>query len=91
MKISKHAVLLLIIVGFISIQLAAFLDEPQHLLEPDPDCPICLAVQSPVCLNLDISINFTPDIILYLADNTVVNPKTSFFLTVLSIRAPPIT
>ena len=54
MKKSFKTIILLLITGFIGIQFASVIDDPEHLIQPDPDCPICLAAQSPIFINPDI-------------------------------------
>ncbi len=80
----------IILFGIIGIQFAAIIDDPQHLAEPDPNCPICLAAQTQVYITPQVSISFTPDIIVYLTDNAPGNPENENHLTSITIRAPPL-
>ena len=90
MRSISKAFLYITFIGFISIQFASIIDDPQHLVEPDPDCPICLAAKTQVCIDPDITISFTPDIILYLVENILYHPEKENYLSTLSIRAPPL-
>ena len=90
MKSITRAFVFIAFIGFIGIQFASLLDDPQHLLEPDPDCPICLAAKTEVYVNPHISISFTPDVILYLVENTLLDQEIENYFSILSIRAPPL-
>jgi hypothetical protein len=90
MKIPKKVLILLIITGFTGLQFATFLDDPKHLSEPDPDCPLCLAAQNPLYITQDIIITYTPAIILYLLIATPVNPYTNNYISTYCSRAPPL-
>ncbi len=90
MKCITVVFLYIALVGFIGIQFATVLDDPQHLVEPDPDCPICLAAKTEVYVNPHISISFTPDVILYLVENTPLDQEIENYFSIISIRAPPL-
>ena len=89
MKILLKTIYLLTIAGLIGIQLATIIDDPDHIAEPDPNCPICIASQTRACIDPDISISFTPDIIFYLIETSAYNPYSEYYYSNLSIRAPP--
>ena len=89
MKIVKRILLLLLIIGFTGIQLASFIDDPQHHSEPDPDCFFCMVSQTSVCINHIIAIDFTPDVIIYLTENIFLEPCSHQYHTNFSTRAPP--
>jgi len=89
MIILKRIILILLLIGFSGIQLASLIDDPQHLLEPDPNCPICMASQTSLCINHHITIEFTPDIIIYLTENVFFVLFPHIYYTNLSTRAPP--
>ena len=78
------------LIGFVGIQFAAVIDDPHHLIEPDPDCPICLAAKTQVCTTPQISISYTPDIVLYLVEMATQNQEKVNNLSTLAIRAPPV-
>jgi hypothetical protein len=90
MKYITQVYLYISLVGFIGIQFATVLDDPQHLVEPDPDCPICVAAKTEVYVNPHISISFTPDIILFLVEDTLLDQGIENYFSILSIRAPPL-
>ena len=89
MKFIFWIVLFFTFIGFISIQFATVIDDPEHLLEPDPDCPICLAAKTQVCITPQIPIGFTPNIIHHLVEKSPFNEEKENYLSNLSIRAPP--
>ena len=91
MKVLSKTIYLLTIAGLIGIQLATIIDNPDHISEPDPDCPICIASNTPVYIDPDITISFTPNIIFYLTEATSHNPYSEYCYLSLSIRAPPLT
>lgn len=90
MRFITRTILFIAFIGFVSIQFATLIDDPQHLVEPDPDCPICLAAKTQVCIDPDISISFTQDIILYLVDDAPFNQDKENYFSIKSIRAPPL-
>ena len=90
MRSLNRAILYIVFIGIVAIQLATLIDDPQHLLEPDPNCPICLAAKTEVCITPHLSISFTPDIILFLVEMAVGNQGKEDHLSILSIRAPPV-
>jgi len=90
MRYFSRVILFIIFIGFIGIQFAAVIDDPEHLIEPDPDCPICLAAKTQVCITPQISIGFTPNVIHYLVEKSPFNLEKENHLSILSIRAPPI-
>lgn len=90
MKIVKQIFLVLLIIGFSGIQFASLIDDPQHHAEPDPDCFFCMVSQTSVCINHIITIDFTPDIIVYLTENIFLEPCYPQYLTNFVTRAPPI-
>ena len=79
------------LIGFVGIQFAPLLDDPQHLVEPDPNCPICLAYKTEFCTNPHTSISFKPIIIHYLIEKVPSEPEKVNYSSILSIRAPPYT
>jgi len=89
MKILLKTIYLLTVAGLIGIQLATIIDDPDHIAEPDPNCPICIAANTPVCIDTDITISFNPDIIFYLIETSSNNPYSEYYYLNLSIRAPP--
>ena len=89
MKPIGRIITLFLFAGFIGIKFAPLIDDPAHFWEPDPDCPICLAAQTQVCINPDISITFTPEIILYLVEKPLFIPHVVNSCSILEIRAPP--
>jgi len=86
----SRTILFLTFLGLIGIQFATVIDDPQHMVEPDPDCPICLAAKTEVCIHPDISISFTPNIILYLVEKIPFNQAKENYILIISIRAPPL-
>ena len=86
MKCINRTFLYIAFVGFIGIQFASILDDPQHLVEPDPDCPICLAAKTQVYLTPRISVSFTPDIIYYLIEKAPFNQEKENCSSIISIR-----
>jgi len=89
MKPVTRIIVLFLFAGFIGIKFAPLIDDPSHFWQPDPNCPICLAAQTQACINPDVSVTFTPDIILYLNEKPELFPHTLTFISILDIRAPP--
>jgi hypothetical protein len=89
MKAKIRIVVLFIIVGFIGIQLSVFVDDPDHLLRPDPQCPICVAAKTPVLLHPAPPASFTSDVVAYVPETPLPAPHSEIPACILSIRAPP--
>ena len=89
MRIFKRILLILLIFGFIEIQFASLLDDPQHLIEPDPDCLICLVSQTSVYINHNTTVVIFPDIIIYLSEGSFLEPCSHQYFANFSSRAPP--
>ena len=89
MRIFNRIIFLSLFIGFIGIQFVSILDDPQHLVEPDPQCPLCLAAKTEISALPTISFNFTPEIILYLIEETPFDRGTDDCLLNITIRAPP--
>lgn len=90
MRFFTRIIILILAAGFIAIQFAAVIDDSHHFLEPDPDCPICLAAQTQVYITPYISISYTPNILFYLIDKNPLDPQIQNYCSILSIRAPPL-
>ena len=90
MKRLFQVIFFITLAGFVGIQFATLIDDPQHLVEPDPDCPICLAAETQVCIDPPISFSFTPAILLYLAEKEPLDQELNNYSLILSIRAPPL-
>ena len=80
----------LALAGLIGIQFAAIIDDPQHLAEPDPNCPICLAANTQVCIPPHVSISFTPDVVFFITEKSPKDLQKEAYLEIISIRAPPL-
>ena len=89
MKILKRILLILLLLGFIEILLASLLNDHQHLIEPDPDCLICLVSQTSVSINHHKTVVFNPDIIFYLSEDSFLEPCSHQYFANFSSRAPP--
>ena len=89
MRYRFSVLLYLLFIGFIGIQFAAIIDDPDHLIETDPDCPICLAAKTQVCITPQVSLSFTPNIIHYLIERSPLHHYKDHYFSTLSIRAPP--
>ena len=72
------------------IRLATLIDDPDHLIVPDPDCPICQAYQSQVLLVSNADLTTPSTLLLYLNEQTPIDSNSDPVDPILSIRAPPI-
>jgi len=84
-------VLLFVVFGFIGIQFASLIDDPCHIAEPDPDCVICIASNTPAYLHMATAITFNLDVIFYLIEKSPLEPNIFNYISNISIRAPPLT
>ena len=90
MKLRSILVVLIAILGLTGIRLAMLIDDPEHLLVPDPDCPICQAYQSQVLLVSEADLTSPAILLTYLNDRAPIKNHSNPILPILSIRAPPI-
>ena len=89
MKRLSFLAILVIIIGLIDLRLATLVDDPEHLINPDPDCPVCQAYQSQVLLTPDIEL-ITPSMpLIYLNESRPSDLYSESHHHLLSIRAPP--
>ena len=89
MKAGKFHIVLILVISFFWIQLSEFLDDPEHLLVPDPDCPICKMVNSLYFPDSDTPTDPAQYIIIYLPEISPPNQVFYCFKSLFSIRAPP--
>jgi hypothetical protein len=89
MRNFNRIILLFVLLGFTGIQFVSLLDDPRHLAEPDPHCPLCLAAKTEVCAAPTVTFSFTPEIILYLIDQAPFDQGTGDVVVYSPIRAPP--
>ena len=90
MTVLNRTITFIAFIGFIGIQCAALIDDPQHLMESDPNCPICIAANTEVDLPLHLSTSFNPVIIIYLTEQPAGSLHTNLYISITSIRAPPV-
>ena len=90
MRLKTKIVVSIAIAGLIGIRLAMLIDDPEHLIIPDPDCPICQAYQSQILLVSDANLTLPSTLLLYLNEQTPIDPDSDLVHPILSIRAPPI-
>ena len=90
MRLKSNIVVLIIIIGLIGIRLAILIDDPEHIIVPDPDCPICQAYQSQVLLVSNADLTSPSTLLLYLNEQTPIDSYSDPVDPILSIRAPPI-
>ena len=90
MSLKRKIVLSIAIVGLIGIRLATLIDDPDHLITPDPDCPICQAYQSQVLVVSETDLTSPTTLLSYLNEQNPFDLDLDFVHPILSIRAPPI-
>lgn len=90
MKLKRTIIVLIAVVGLVGVRLATLIDNPEHLIVPDSDCPICQAYQSQVLLVSDTDFTAPTTLLSYLNEQTPIDPNLDLFYPILSIRAPPI-
>lgn len=90
MKSLTRVFTFLTFIGIIGFQFITILDDPRHLVEPDPDCPICVAAKTEFYTPIFISIHFSPGIILFLTEEKPIDRVIDNFPSIFSIRAPPL-
>ena len=89
MQLFKRTLFFLLFIGITGIQFVSLIDDIHHLSEPDPDCFFCMVSQTSVCVNNSVAIDFTPDIISYIIENSFEEPYSHHYFANLSTRAPP--
>ncbi len=90
MKLKTMIVVFIAVIGLVGVRLATLIDDPEHLITPDEDCPICQAYHSQVLLVAEADLNAPPTLLLYLSAQIPIDPNIDIFHPILSIRAPPI-
>jgi hypothetical protein len=90
MQLLKRTIFVVLIIAFSGIQFASFIDDPHHFFEPDPDCFLCMVSQTSVYIHHIITLEFTPDVIIYVSENILIEPYSHQYFTNLSTRAPPL-
>jgi hypothetical protein len=78
-----------IIAGLLAIRLSIIIDNPAHLLTPDPNCPICQAYQSQVLLDFDSPVTTPFLVLIYINESYQLDIVSDPIITIDSIRAPP--
>lgn len=79
----------LLVLGIITIQLIPLLDDPSHLMRPDPNCPMCMAYQTYVLLGHAICIGIMVSVISIIAQTYIFNKYSHPNITIITVRAPP--
>jgi len=79
-----------IIIGLIGIGLATLIDDPEHIVNPDPDCPICQAYKTQVLLTVYVDLASPSILLLYLNEPQPNDLYSESHRPLLSIRAPPL-
>jgi hypothetical protein len=90
MQLLKRIILVVLIVAFLGIQFVSLIDDPHHFFEPDPDCFFCMVSQTSVYIHHIITLEFSPNVIIYITENKFIEPYSHQYFTNLSTRAPPI-
>ncbi|MCK4558142.1 MAG: hypothetical protein KAV45_00055 [Calditrichia bacterium] len=90
MRLKSNIIVLIVIIGLTGIRLAILIDDPEHLIVPDPDCPICQAYQSQVLLVSNADLTSLSTLLLYFKEQTTIDSYSHPVDPILSIRAPPI-
>jgi len=78
-----------IIAGLLAKRLSIIIDDPNHLLAPDSECPICQAYQSQVLFESDISVATPFLVFIYINELYPCDVISDPIIGVDSIRAPP--
>ena len=89
MRLKTYLLFCLVTFSLIGIRLSIAIDDPDHLLIPNPDCPICQAYNSPVFIDFDINVTSLSIILAYLNEQS---PEDLYFNSLILkglIRAPP--
>ncbi|MFC2134458.1 hypothetical protein ACFLTH_07550 [Bacteroidota bacterium] len=73
-----------------AFQFAVFFDDPEHFINPDPDCPICQISSTQVLLNPVTDFCETPDYVLQILEIRIENKYQDPEFSLRSIRAPPV-
>jgi hypothetical protein len=85
----RQKIVLLLLLGIIGIQFTLLVDEPAHFFSKDPDCPMCLAYQTPLLFQQTPNFDIVPTVLTFLIDFSSNRIDThSYFLSSFS-RAPP--
>jgi hypothetical protein len=89
MKYSKQIFAILVFIGIVGIQLTPLVDDPAHFFTKDPDCPLCLAFETPLSIETNPNFEFIPSITCFVSDNLLNKIDAFFYFSSLYSRAPP--
>jgi hypothetical protein len=89
MRFTSHIMAVFLIACFVGIQLVPLFDNPQHMMTPAPDCPICMAYETQVLLTPVEVIGPSLNIILIILEYPSFNYYHHSAISLLIIRAPP--
>ena len=90
MKRESIITILALIIGLIGISLVTLIDDPAHLVDPDPDCPLCQADKTQVLLTSNIDLSSPSILLLYLNELRPNDLYSEYYNPLFSIRAPPL-
>ena len=79
----------IIVLGLLTIRLSIIIDDPEHILIPHSDCPICQAYQSQVLLDSGIQYTFPSIVLIYVNELAPLDAHNDPVFQIHSIRAPP--
>jgi hypothetical protein len=88
-KFGLSLLLFILLTGIIGIGLIIILDDPDHIADPDPNCPLCLAAQTNFIFSPNILFFPLIQFLSYLIYFTYKNNYPDAILIVFSSRAPP--
>jgi hypothetical protein len=89
MRFALHILAVFLIASITGIQLVPLFDNPQHMMTPGPDCPICMAYETQVLLTPVEVVGPSLNIILIILEHPSFDYYQYPAVSVLIIRAPP--
>jgi hypothetical protein len=79
----------IIVIGLLTIRFSIIIDDPEHMLIPHADCPICQAYQSQVLLDSGIQYTFHSIVLIFISELPALDTHDDPIINIHSIRAPP--
>jgi hypothetical protein len=80
----------IIVLGLLAIRFSIIIDDPDHILIPHSDCPICQAYQSQVLLDSGIQYTFPSIVLIFISELPELDTHIDPIIQIHSIRAPPL-
>lgn len=70
-------------------QFGVYVDDIEHIGQPDPNCPICQVINAQVVITEKLELNLTPDVVVGIVPAIILGNYSCQCISHQSTRAPP--